>query len=59
MTKKIYIQPATSLIKIELEQHILSGSTMSISNEQGAGFLSGKRQESGSNDIWSSMNNED
>ena len=32
---------------------------MSISNEQGAGFLSGKRKESGSNDIWSSMNNED
>lgn len=32
---------------------------MSISNEQDAGFLSGKRQESGSNDIWSSMNNED
>lgn len=60
MTKTLYIQPQITLIKVDFEQHILTASErMYISNEQGAGFLSGKREENASNDIWSSMNGED
>lgn len=59
MTKTLYIQPQITLIKVDFEQHILTGSKMYISNEQGSDFLSGKREGNASNDIWSSMNDED
>lgn len=60
MTKTLYIQPQITIFKVDFEQHILTQSeTMSISNEQGAGFLSGKREENASNEVWSFMDDQD
>ena len=50
MSKKTYIQPQTTAIQVAFEQHILTGSTMTISNTQGDQFLSNKKDYS--SEIW-------